>query len=343
MSDSPVVVVAPNWLGDAVMALPAIADVRRHVAPAPLIVAARRSIADLFRMVPGVDSVLVSEWNGAWWRRRALNEDAIRMRESGAATAILLPNSFSSALLPTRAGIADIWGYASDLRTRLLSRAVPRPKTPLHQGDYYQHLVRELGIETGPLEPLLSIPAAAVVEARALLADRGWDFVSPLIVLAPGAAYGKAKQWIPSHVVRLVTDLSRDRHATCALVGSRGDAATTAAIHAAVPGDCRSRVLDLAGTTTLHVLAAILSLSRTCVANDSGAMHLAAAAGVPVVAIFGSTNERATRPLARGNVRAEVLTHPVWCRPCMLRECPIDHRCMTGIEPGQVLAAIDRV
>jgi heptosyltransferase-2 len=95
--------------------------------------------------------------------------------------------------------------------------------------------------------------------------------------------------------------------------------------------------------TTLPVLAAILSLSRTCVSNDSGAMHLAAAVGVPVVAIFGSTNERATRPLARGGVRAEVLTHSVWCRPCMLRECPIDHRCMTGIEPGQVLAAIDRV
>ncbi len=343
MSDSPVVVVAPNWLGDAVMALPAIADVRRHFAPAPLVVAARRSVADLFRMVPGVDSVLVLEWNGAWWRRRALDEDAMRLRESGAATAILLPNSFASALLPTRAGVADIWGYASDLRTRLLSRAVRRPKTPLHQGDYYQHLVRELGIETGPLEPVLSIPVAAVTGARALLADRGWDSISPLIVLAPGAAYGRAKQWIPSHVVRLVTDLSGDRRVTCVLAGSRGDAATTAAIRAAVPRECRSRVLDLAGTTTLPVLAAILTLSRTCVSNDSGALHLAAAAGVPVVAIFGSTNERATRPLSRGGVRVKVLTNPVWCRPCMLRECPIDHRCMTGIEPRHVLDAIDRV
>jgi heptosyltransferase-2 len=91
------------------------------------------------------------------------------------------------------------------------------------------------------------------------------------------------------------------------------------------------------------VLAAILTLSRTCVSNDSGAMHLAAAAGVPVVAIFGSTNERATRPLSRGGARVEVLTSPVWCRPCMLRECPIDHRCMTGIEPRHVLDAIDRV
>jgi heptosyltransferase-2 len=173
--------------------------------------------------------------------------------------------------------------------------------------------------------------------------ERGWTAESPVIVLAPGAAYGRAKQWIPSHVVRLVTDLTRNRHVTCVLVGSHGDAATTAAIRAGVPEDCRPRVLDLAGATTLAVLSGILSLARTCVSNDSGAMHLAAAVGVPVVAIFGSTNERATSPLTHAGIPAEVLTHPVWCRPCMLRECPIDHRCMTGIEPRQVLEAVDRL
>jgi heptosyltransferase-2 len=326
---SAVLVVAPNWLGDAVMALPAIADVRQHFAPARLVVAARSSIADLFTLVPAVDSLV--------------SADPAGVRQAGASTAILLPNSFASAWLVTRAGIPSRWGYAADLRSRLLTRAIRRPRTPLHQGAYYQYLVRELGIETGPLEPSLAIPPAAVNDARALLTARGWNGVTPLIVLAPGAAYGKAKQWIPSHVVRLVTDLARDRQATCALVGSRGDAATTAAIRAAVPGDCRSRILDLAGATTLPVLAAVLSLSRTCVANDSGAMHLAAAAGVPVVATFGSTNEHATSPLARAGTRTEVLTHRVWCRPCMLRECPIDHRCMTGIEPRQVLEAVDRV
>ncbi len=330
MPDSPaVLVVAPNWLGDAVMALPAIAGVRRHFASARLVVAARRSVADLFRLVPGVD-LLVSA-------------DPAGVRGAGASTAILLPNSFASAWLVRRAGIPERWGYAADLRSRLLTRAIRRPKTPLHQGEYYQHLVRELGIETGPLEPSLTIPSTAVNDAQALLAARGWDGVSPLIVLAPGAAYGKAKQWIPSHVVRLVTDLARDRQATCALVGSRGDAATTAAIRAAVPEDCRLRILDLAGATTLPVLAAMLSLSRACVSNDSGAMHLAGAAGAPLVAIFGSTNERATSPLARAGAPTEVLTNPVWCRPCMLRECPIDHRCMTGIEPRRVLAAVDRV
>ena len=330
MADSTaVLVVAPNWLGDAVMALPAIADVRRHFATARLVVAARRSVADLFTWC--LESMPL------------VSADSTGVVGAGASTAILFPNSFASAWLVTRAGIPERWGYAADLRSRLLTRAVPRPRAPLHQGAYYQHLVRELGIKTGPLEPMLVIPPAAVRDAQALLTARGWNGASPLIVLAPGAAYGKAKQWMPSHVVRLVTGLARDRKATCVLVGSRGDAATTAAIRAAVPDDCRSHILDLAGATTLPALAAVLSLSRTCVSNDSGAMHLAAAAGVPVVATFGPTNEHATSPLARAGTRTEVLTNPVWCRPCMLRECPIDHRCMTGIDPRRVFEAVDRL
>jgi heptosyltransferase-2 len=235
------------------------------------------------------------------------------------------------------------WGYARDFRGHLLTRTVRRPKQPMHQGEYYQHLVRELGVAAGPLEPTLFIGAEAVEDAKRLLARHGWQENQPLIVLAPGAAYGKAKQWIPSHVARLVTDLVRERGITCALVGSRGDARTTRAIRAATPVECHARILDLAGATTLPVLAGVMSLAAACVSNDSGAMHLAAAAGVPVVAIFGSTNEKATSPLTRAGVAREIVTNPVWCRPCMLRECPIDHRCMTGIEPARVLAAVDRV
>ena len=324
-----VLVVAPNWLGDAVMALPAIADVRRHFAARPLIVATRATVSSLFTLVPGVDAVVKA--------------DAAAIAGANPSTAILFPNSFASAWLVRRARVRERWGYATDMRSGLLTRAVGRVKQPMHQGAYYQHLVRELGIATGPLEPALSIPAQAVSDARALLVQHGWDEERSLIVLAPGAAYGKAKQWIPSHVVRLVTDLVRERGATCALVGSRGDMATTRAIRAAAPPDCQPRILDLAAATTLPVLAGIISLAGACVSNDSGAMHLAAAAGVAVVGIFGSTNEQATSPLAHAGAAVEVVTHPVWCRPCMLRECPIDHRCMTGIEPARVLAAIDRV
>jgi heptosyltransferase-2 len=220
---------------------------------------------------------------------------------------------------------------------------VRRSKARMHQGAYYQHLIGELEIPTGPLEPLVQVPAQAIEDGRLLLAQHGWNGSTPLIALAPGAAYGKAKQWIPAHVVTLVSSLVVEGGVACALVGSRGDAATTRAIRDAAPRECRSHVFDLAGATTLPVLAAVLSLSAACVSNDSGAMHLAAAVGVPVVGVFGPTNEQATSPLPRAGVATEVLTHPVWCRPCMLRECPIDHRCMARIEPARVGDAVGRI
>jgi len=311
------------------MALPAFSDVRRHFADRRLVVAARPSVSSLFTMVPGIDSIV--------------NADVESVRGARASVAVLFPNSFASAWIVRRAGVPERWGYSADLRRLLLTKAIRRPGKPMHQSEHYQHLVDALGISNGPREAALAISAEVVHDARRLLVQHGWDAQRALAVLAPGAAYGKAKQWIPTHVVRLIADLVRDRRMTCALVGSRGDAAATGAIRSAAPTDCQPRVLDLAGLTTLPALAAVMSVARVCVSNDSGAMHLAAAAGVPTVGVFGPTNERATAPLARQNVSIEVVTNPVWCRPCMLRECPIDHRCMTGIEPDHVLAAIDRI
>lgn len=323
-----IAVVAPNWLGDAVMALPAIADVRRRFPSAKIVVAARRSVADLFRLTAFVDGVL--------------NQDVDALRTSGADVALLFPNSFASAWLVRRAGIPERWGYSTDWRGGLLTRAIRRPKGSRHQGAYYQHLVGALGIEAGPLEPTLTIPDGAIASARRLLADRGWDSARPLVVLAPGAAYGTAKRWIPGHVSTLVNRLVSEGR-TCVLVGSRADASTTRDIRGAVDERNRSHVIDLAGETSLETLAGMLSIAQACVSNDSGAMHLAGAIGTPLVALFGPTREAETAPLTRAGGRAEVLTHQVWCRPCMLRECPIDHRCMTGIDPARVLATVERL
>ena len=323
-----VAVLAPNWLGDAVMALPAMADVRRRFPSARIVVSARRSVADLFRLVALVDDVI--------------SQDAEALRASGAEVAILFPNSFASAWLVRRAGIAERWGYATDWRGWLLTRAIARPGGSRHQGAYYQHLVGALGIEPGPLEPSLSIPDSAVTSARRVLIDRGWDSERPLIVFAPGAAYGTAKRWIPGHVSTVINDLVR-RGRTCVLVGSRADVPTTRNIRGAVDEARRPQVIDVAGDTSLETLAGMLSIAQGCVSNDSGAMHLAAAVGTPLVALFGPTRESETAPLMRAGGRAEVLTHQVWCRPCMLRECPIDHRCMTGIDPARVLATVERL
>jgi len=335
-----IVVVAPNWLGDAVMALPAVADVRRRLPAARLVVAARAAVVDLFRLVPFVDERITLQWSGRWWHRHELAADAARLHDTGAETAILLPNSFGTAWLLARAAVPGRWGYASDMRGRLLSRPVPRPAGGLHQGAYYQHLTRALGFDSGPLEPVLTVSDGVSAAARAQLADRGWDATRPLIVFAPGAAYGTAKRWLLPYVARVATDVVRDRRATCVMVGGRGDAAAAREVLAEIAADARPHVIDLTGQTTIESLGGVLSLSAACVANDSGAMHMAAAIGTSVIAIFGPTREHETSPLTRSNGRAEVLTHPVWCRPCMLRECPIDHRCMKGIGPDRVYTAL---
>jgi heptosyltransferase-2 len=322
------------------MALPAVADVRRGSSPARLVVAARRAVTDLFRLVPFVDDLLTLEWSGRWSHRRAFAGDAARLQELGAEATILLPNSFATAWLVSRARIPARWGYASDLRGALLSRAVARPRGSLHQGAYYQHLTRALGFASGPLEPRLTVGDALVDLARGQLVERGWDAARPVVVFAPGAAYGTAKRWLLPYVARVATDLVRLQSATCVMVGGRGDMPAAAEVSSLVDSTARRHVVNLTGQTTIEALAGILRLAASCVANDSGAMHMAAAIGTPVVALFGPTREHETAPLTRSNGRAEVLTHPVWCRPCMLRECPIDHRCMKGIAPDRVYAAV---
>ena len=340
MSDpAHVLVLAPNWLGDAVMALPAIADVRARFPSAQLTVAARRAVVDVFRLVPFVDRRVTLQWSGRWWQRGVVAADAARLREIGSELAILLPNSFAAAWLVKQAAVPARWGFGTDWRARLLSRAVPRPAGSMHQGAYYQHLTRELGIESGPLAPRLTVPDDQVAASRHLLIDSGWDASRPLVVLAPGAAYGTAKRWLPSYVAELATTLVRQRSSSCVLVGSRADAVTTRQVLGLVGADAAPHVIDLTGKTTIEQLGGVLSLAHACVSNDSGAMHMAAAVGTPLVALFGPTREYETAPLTREGCRAAVLTHPVWCRPCMLRECPLDHRCMKGITPAHVLGS----
>ena len=334
-----VVVLAPNWLGDAVMALPAIGDLRNGYPSARLTVAARRGVTGIFHMTPRVDGVLGLEWDGRWWRTAPFAADAGRLRSLRADLAVLLPNSFASAALAWCAGIPERVGYARDGRSWLLTRPLEPPQPLLHQSEYYRCLV---GAREAPAPaPLLSVPDASVEAARRLLAGEGWDGRRALVALAPGAAYGTAKQWTLDHAATLATRLIHERDASCVLVGGRDDGAATAAIASAVTGVEPGRVIDLAGRTTLAELAGVFACARACVSNDSGAMHMAAAVGTPVVALFGPTNEHATAPLAAPGGRVQVLAEDVHCRPCMLRTCPIDHRCMTRLLPERVLAAIN--
>jgi heptosyltransferase-2 len=335
------VVIAPNWLGDAVMALPAIADVRRHFQSAQFTVAARPSVAPIFTMVEGVDAVVTMPGGGGLSALAGWSEDVRALTPGSFDTAILFPNSFASAWIASRAGIGERWGFAADLRGRLLTRAIPKPGAGLHQRAYYQALTTALGVPAGP-------PFAAVrpdgARARQLLKDIGLDLDEPFVVFAPGAAYGRAKQWLPERFAELASRIINDRGWSVVMVGAKVDRATCEEIAARLPqtGTRMNRLIDFCGKSDLPALAGVLSQAHAVVSNDSGAMHLAGAVGTRVIAVFGPTNEARTSPLSSGPDAPApvVLTHDVFCRPCMLRECPIDHRCMRRITAADVLINI---
>ena len=205
---------------DAVMALPAIADVRRGQPDASIAVAARPSVAPLFTLVPGVDEVVALSAAGP-------------SLLAGRDAALLLPNSFRSALMARRAGVPERWGYSTDWRGLLLTRGVPRPPPGLHQIDYYQHLVRALGFPTGPDATRLDLPPALREAGANVLRHAGWDGRTPIVALAPGAAYGSAKRWPSSAFADLAAGLA-DEGVACLIVGAAADRGTADEVSRAI-------------------------------------------------------------------------------------------------------------
>lgn len=318
-------VFAPNWLGDAVMALPAMADLRRGLPGAVIDVAARAAIAPLLPLVPGVDQAVVLGTR---------TESVAAIRAGRYDTILLLTNSFNTAWLARSAGVAERWGYRNEFRSVLLTRAVS-PPARVHQAAYYQELTTALGFSPGPLEPTLTVPADLRTIGEERLVEQQWDSHTPLVAVAPGAAFGGAKRWPAASVAATIDALARDG-VRAVLIGAPSDAKAAAEVSALVHTSLRP--IDLVGRTDLSTLAAVLVHCRGLVTNDSGAMHFAAALGLNVTAVFGPTNEHETRPLGTG--RLSIVHTQVWCRPCMLRECPLTHRCMTGVSPDDVLREV---
>lgn len=314
-----ILIVSPNWLGDAIMALPAIRDVRRHFAGDRLTVAARGSVAPVFRAVHGVDRI-------------AVLERGKEIAQLKADVGILLPNSFRSAWLLKRAGVRERWGYRSDFRRMLLTKAIARPRTKLSFPEYYSNLVRALDIPTGPLTARLDLPESTISAARRLLDNRGWTGDRPLVGIAPGAAFGHAKRWLPkrfAEVSRMVTSSGGQ----CVILGRREDRDAVAEISG----------IDLVGHTDLTMLMGVVAHCRAVIANDSGALHLAAALGVPVIGLYGPTDERYSKPIGRDesqSARIVALSAHAFCRPCFLADCPIDHRCMKRIGSERVYTEV---
>ena len=320
---------APNWLGDAVMALPALAAVRRAYPGRSIVLVARLGVAPLFREQSDAapDEILVVDERGEAGQLRAAHGNAV----------LLLPNSFRSAWLARLAGVGERWGYRTSGRGWLLTRGARRPRGPLHQIRYYRELIRGIGIDPGDdAIPRLRARPATLDKADALLKLNGMSPGGERIVgFAPGAAYGTAKRWPPDRVAKVAEALER-RGARAVLVGAAGDRDTGRAIESALPAG--TRIVNLIGRTSLAELIGVIARCVAFVSNDSGAMHVAAALGVPLTAIFGPTDERVTAPAGPGT--ADVIVRDVFCRPCLLRECPIDHRCMKRIDVDTVCQSV---
>jgi len=309
------------------MALPAMAALRVAFSDRRIAIAALPSIAPLFREHTNAapDEVLIVE----------KATETATLRAARPAIVVLFPNSVRVAWAARRAGIRERWGYRAGGRGPLLTRAVPRPRGRLHQSDYYRRLVQALGFEAPEILPRVTITDETSQRVVALLERSEIDRSQPLVGIAPGAAYGHAKRWPPDRMAELVARLVASG-ARPVLVGAPGDRNAAREIESAT--GAAARLVNLVGRTDLRLFAGLLAACRAFVSNDSGAMHLAAAAGVPVTAIFGPTDERATAPLGDH----DVIIHQVFCRPCMLRDCPIDHRCMRGISVDRVLDAVTR-
>ena len=321
------VIRAPNWLGDAVMALPALAAVRAGLPETHITIAAIAAVAPLFQEQTSAapnDVLTIPD----------RSSEAKTLGEGKFDAGLLLTNSFRTAWMLRRAGIADRWGYAANARGILLTRRVPRPRARVHQSTYYSTLVEALGFGVTDSMPRVSLRPETTQRASETLAQLGIGQAAVLVGFAPGAAYGHAKRWPPSRVAAVVTRLAQERGATSILVGAHGDREAGREIESALPSGVR--VVNLIGRTDLRQVAGVLARCAAFVSNDSGAMHLAAAVGVPVTAIFGPTDERVTAPIGHH----DVVVREVFCRPCMLRDCPIDHRCMKRITSDHVFEIV---
>jgi heptosyltransferase II len=330
---------ATNWVGDAIMALPALRATREKFPDAHIAIVARPYVADLYRDQGICDELIAYDPKGEHrsWRGRELL--AANLRAGKFDVALLLQNAFDAAWLAWRAGIPERIGYARHGRSFLLtnSRKVPRPgEIPPHEKFYYLELLRRAGwIDTlrDDSHIALHVPDASRHAAMQTLLNAGARPNATRIAVGAGASYGSAKCWPPERFAAALNDFLSHHDADVVLFGT----AAEATVSVAIASELHCPPIDLTGKTTIAELPALLSHCHLFLGNDSGAMHVAAAVGLPVVAIFGPTDPDGTSPVTP---RLSIVQQKPYCSPCFLRRCPTDHRCMKAVTPAMVETAM---
>jgi heptosyltransferase II len=329
-----ILVRATNWIGDAVMSLPALEALRVRFPEAEIVVLSKPWVSELYWRHPALTRQIVYDPTAEHRGARGFWKLVQELRAEHFDAAILFQNAFHAAWMAWLARIPVRIGYERDGRSGLLTDGVhpPPPASYGHQAYYYLELLFRAGLIDKPedvteirlrLERSEEAWAAKHLDALGL---RGPRF---LVGLNPGASFGPAKRWLPERFADLADRLIGALHADVLIFGSREQRALAETI----ASEMEHTPLILAGETTLRQFMALLARCRLVVTNDSGPMHLTAALGVPLVAIFGSTDERTTGPVSP---RARLVSRHVSCSPCGLRECPIDFRCMTQVSVADV-------
>jgi heptosyltransferase II len=324
-----------NWLGDSVMSVPAVRAIKQGRPDAHVTMAVPEKLAPLWKLIPEVDEIVPLPGQSLIRAIQALR------RQKRFDVAVLFPNSLRVALEAWLGGIPRRVGYPGHSRTWLLNQIVREPRRagpPKHQSSRYLRIAEDCGAEMSNISPGRSALPAGDQHPTSNIQRASSSQLSTLnsqlvVGLCPGAEYGPAKRWLPERFAEAASAVSAEMGAQWILFGTKSDTPIGEVIAKNLGENCMNRI----GQTTLEELIEQLRGCRLLLTNDTGTMHLAGLLGIPVVAIFGSTEPQLTGPLGDGHI---VLRHHVECSPCFLRECPIDFRCMNTVTVPEVVNAV---
>ncbi|MGC1878507.1 MAG: lipopolysaccharide heptosyltransferase II [Rhabdochlamydiaceae bacterium] len=332
-----IIVRMPNWIGDLVMATPVLRDLRKAYPEAHITAMCRSPICELLKEDPEIDELFCFSKASGFGRREERRNIIEKLRKGKYDLGILLTHSFSSAWWFWLGKIQNRLGYECNGRKLLLTHSLPFPQNLQNQHLVvtYKMLLEPLGIPVSDTPPRLYLSLKEMSDARTLLRQHGIPEGVLIVGINPGATYGSAKCWLPERFREVTERLLRNRDVYIVYFGDQATTSLVKEICAGLP----SRVINLAGMTSLRELSSLISHCDVILTNDSGPMHIADAIGTPIVALFGSTSEVVTGPYRSGTL----IHKHVECSPCYQRTCPIDFRCMKRIEADEVYEAISKI
>lgn len=323
-----------------VMATPALRCLREGYPRAHIALVLRRYVRDIVAGAPWFDEVIEAERADETLGTLSCARLVQRIRAERFDLAVLLPNSFRSALVAALAGVRHRVGYVRDARGALLTHPVPRPSDkgrfrPTYMGDFYLGLCQRLGCQVDSRSPEVFTSPADDVAAREVLERRGAELRGPLVLLCPGASFGSSKHWPAARFARVADMLVARMGASIAITGGKSEAAMASEVRSAM----QSSAVDITDIGKLSLLKSVVKRADLMVTVDSGSRHLAVALGKPVVVLMGPTHPGYTQTSVE---RGEVVRVDVSCGPCQRKRCNTDHRCMKLITPERVFEACIR-